>query len=328
MFAPLVGVPYPRLAWRGCTLLHRQRRAALSQVGGTCPPELVPFNVNHEILRRFQFDPGMDIDGRDRAASRASGPAPTSRPRSSRPGALAEEAILAFPNICTLYSTIGFTWYRLWARPLRAEHRGDPHGRAGAYYEDFMCTTPHNPNNVDLSRDVLFRLDRTRRRPPGRRADGRQRVGAARRGDRHASSRVRPRASDDRSARQRHRRPVVAPARAPLLARDAAQRGRVGRRRLRMAGGDRRRRERAATARGCADVIDARSPTAAGCWRCSTAAVEFMATTELGESPLDPRPQPEGAAGDPRIALMERHTDDEPYIDHDYMERMAGQVMG
>jgi hypothetical protein len=27
-----------------------------------------------------------------------------------------------------------------------------------SYYEDFMCTTPHNPNNVDFARDVLFTL--------------------------------------------------------------------------------------------------------------------------------------------------------------------------
>ena len=27
-----------------------------------------------------------------------------------------------------------------------------------AFYEDFICTVPHNPNNVDISRDVLFQL--------------------------------------------------------------------------------------------------------------------------------------------------------------------------
>ena len=70
---------------------------------------------------------------------------------------LAEEAMLAFPNISTLYSTIGFTWYRLWARPFVPNIEAIPREER-AYYEDFMCTTPHNPNNVDLSRDVLFRL--------------------------------------------------------------------------------------------------------------------------------------------------------------------------
>ena len=29
-----------------------------------------------------------------------------------------------------------------------------------------------------------------------------------------------------------------------------------------------------------------------------------------------------------RIALMRRHAHDTPHIDHDYMERMAGQPLG
>ena len=70
MFAPLVGVPYPALTHRRLSLLHGHGVRSLSQVGGTCPPEIVPFNVNHEILRRFQFDPAHGPAGgrrRDRA---------------------------------------------------------------------------------------------------------------------------------------------------------------------------------------------------------------------------------------------------------------------
>jgi hypothetical protein len=55
--------------------------------------------------------------------------------------------------------------------------------------------------------------------------------------------------------------------------------------------------------------------------------VEFMATTDLGESPLiHGRNLKELLAI--RLALMERHKGDDPHIDHDYMMRMAGQVMG
>jgi hypothetical protein len=54
--------------------------------------------------------------------------------------------------------------------------------------------------------------------------------------------------------------------------------------------------------------------------------VEFMATTDLGETPLM-----HGRNLDTllrkRVALMWRHIDDEPYIDHDYMMRMAGQML-
>jgi hypothetical protein len=156
MFAPLVGVPYPRLTWQRLTLLRDNGVTALADIGGTCPPELVPFNVNHEMLRRVQFDAALDPDQViSGLALRWAGP--ELAPALCQAWALAEEAILAFPNTTTLYSTIGFTWYRLWVRPFVPNIEAlSPDDRA--YYERFMCTTPHNPNNVDLSRDVLFSL--------------------------------------------------------------------------------------------------------------------------------------------------------------------------
>ena len=62
MFAPLLGVPYPTLTWRRLKLLHDNGVRTIANVGGTCPPGLVPYNVNHEILRRFQFNARLDID--------------------------------------------------------------------------------------------------------------------------------------------------------------------------------------------------------------------------------------------------------------------------
>ena len=52
--------------------------------------------------------------------------------------------------------------------------------------------------------------------------------------------------------------------------------------------------------------------------------VEFMATTDLGESPLMHGRNLKDLLAR-RIALMERHADDDPFIDHDYMMRMAGR---
>ena len=52
--------------------------------------------------------------------------------------------------------------------------------------------------------------------------------------------------------------------------------------------------------------------------------IEFMALTDMGETPL--------VYGDnqddlliTRMALMTKHIDDEPFIDHDYIERKAGE---
>ena len=54
--------------------------------------------------------------------------------------------------------------------------------------------------------------------------------------------------------------------------------------------------------------------------------VEFMATTDQGETPLLHGRNLKDLL-QMRIALMERHIGDDPFIDHDYMMRMAGQVM-
>jgi hypothetical protein len=132
IFAPLVGVPYPSLTHQRLKLLHDNGVTRLAHLGGTNPPELVPFNVNHEVLRAFQFDPDGDRDRLiERIARRCAG----------------DEFV---GDLCN-------AWADLWARPFVPNIEGIPLEER-AYYQDYMCTTPHNPNNVDLSRDVLFQL--------------------------------------------------------------------------------------------------------------------------------------------------------------------------
>lgn len=156
MFEPLMGVPYPYLTWEKLSKMYSQGVTNLAQMGGAFPPGMVPFNVNHEVVRSFLFDPAGDPEFEiRRIAARWGGE------RNSgiitEVWKLTEKAILGFPNVSSLYSALGFTWYRLWVRPfvpnieaLTLEER--------AYYEEFMCTTPHNPNNIDLGRDVLFSI--------------------------------------------------------------------------------------------------------------------------------------------------------------------------
>jgi hypothetical protein len=55
--------------------------------------------------------------------------------------------------------------------------------------------------------------------------------------------------------------------------------------------------------------------------------VEFMATTDLGESPLMHGRNLKNLLAR-RIALMETHAKDDPFIDSGYMERMAGRELG
>ena len=128
----------------------------VAHLGGTPLPGIVPFDPNHEMVGAFQFDPKLDIDREtERMAERKVGSELSSTLLSAWSDA--EEAILAYPNAIPLYSMYGFVWYRLWARPFVPNIEAIPESER-AYYQEFMCTTPHNPNNVDLSRDVLFHL--------------------------------------------------------------------------------------------------------------------------------------------------------------------------
>jgi hypothetical protein len=323
MFAPLLGVPYPTLTWRRLKLLRDGGVDALANVGGTCPPGLVPLNVNHEILRRFQFDAALDIEAAVADVAGRWGGAEFG-PVLTKAWALAEEAILAFPNTSTLYSTIGFTWYRLWARPFVPNIEAIPPAER-AYYEDFMCTTPHNPNNVDMSRDVLFTL-----LTPEKSARDLERIDAfvwtplnhaidllasreAEAGDALGPSNVvvdqavRLRALRCWIMTHRNLSAWVAGVYGWLGATDGSERARW---RTVL---DRMIAREIANSRDLAVLVDS--------------GVEFMATTGLGESPLMHGRNLKALLAR-RIVLMERHANDDPFIDHGYMERVAGRPLG
>lgn len=156
MFAPLIGIPYPTLTYQRLKTLHDNGVDYLAHSGGTFQPDLVPYNVNHEIVRSFQFDPELNIDEHiEQLSYKWAGH--NLHQTLVKAWKLNEDALFAFPNITPLYSTYGFAWYRLWARPFVPDIEAIPQEERN-YYEEFMCTTPHNPNNVDLSRDVLFQL--------------------------------------------------------------------------------------------------------------------------------------------------------------------------
>ncbi len=156
MFAPLMGIPYPKLTRKRLETLHNNGVNYLAHMGGTFPPEKVPFNINHEVLRNFQINPDKPVE--EVLISLVHKYARENEQKILlNAWDIAEAGILGFPNISSLYSTIGFTWYRLWVRPFVPNIEIIPQAERD-FYEDFMCTIPHNPNNVDLSKDVLFTL--------------------------------------------------------------------------------------------------------------------------------------------------------------------------
>jgi len=320
LFAPLVGVPYPSLTFQRLKLLHEGGVKHLAHLGGTHPPELVPFNVNHEVLRAFQFDPEMDPDRTlGRIAKGWAGEELATTLRQAWESV--EEAILAFPHVTPLYSTYGFVWYRLWARPLvpnieaiSAEER--------AYYQDFMCTTPHNPNNIDLSRDVLFQLTTVPEcRSALERIDANVWVPMDTAMDLLAGAR-------EEAAETLGSRNVVE----DQLVRLSALRCWF-----------KTQRNVAAWIVGVCGYMDAESePERSACraiiddmissemensvrlQALLESDIEIMATTDQGETPLIyGRKLSEALAK--RMELMSAHRDDEPFIDPEYIERNAGR---
>jgi hypothetical protein len=116
---------------------------------------MVPYAVNQEIFRLFMLNPNMDIDEAVRKiALRYAGHVYADD--LAKGWQLLEQAIRAFVPL-SIYSHYGVVWQRLFVRPLVPDIGRIPESER-AYYESKMCSSIHNPNRIDLSKDVLFEL--------------------------------------------------------------------------------------------------------------------------------------------------------------------------
>ena len=154
-YEPLLGIPFPWLVYEKLCSAHSLQIKTLSHIGGISPPDSVPFSVNREIFRKFQLDPNMDIEEAvsDIAEKYSSRERASSLIKAWR---LIDKSVRSFPPL-SIYSHYGVVWQRLFVRPLVPDISAIPE-KERAYYEDHMCTSVHNPNKVDLSKDVLFDL--------------------------------------------------------------------------------------------------------------------------------------------------------------------------
>jgi hypothetical protein len=152
---PLLGVPFPWLTFEKLQAFAERGIKTLAHVGGIHPPDKVPYAVNQEIFRLFQLNPSLDIDDAVRkVAARYAGQACANDLVEG--WHRIEQAIRAFVPL-SIYSHYGVVWQRLFVRPLVPDIANIPESKR-AYYESKMCTSFHNPNKIDLSKDVLFEL--------------------------------------------------------------------------------------------------------------------------------------------------------------------------
>ena len=152
---PILGVPFPWLVREKLEACRRIGARALAHHGGLAPAGRVPYPVNQEVFRAFQFRPREDVEAAVLGLARkwvgekhAAGLV--------RAWRLVDRAVRGFPPM-SIYSNYGVVWQRLFVRPLVPDIDRIPEAER-AYYERFMCTSRHNPNRVDLARDVLFEL--------------------------------------------------------------------------------------------------------------------------------------------------------------------------
>lgn len=152
---PLLGIPFPWLTHEKLIASYKLKVRTLAHLGGIQPPDMVPFAVNQEVFREFQFNPQLDIDktvfniaeqyaGKEQAEDLV------------KAWRWVEQAVRHFMPL-PLYSHYGLVWQRLLVRPLVPHIERIPENER-AYYEKFMCTSIHNPNRIDLAQDVLFEL--------------------------------------------------------------------------------------------------------------------------------------------------------------------------
>jgi hypothetical protein len=312
MFAPLMGIPYPKLTRKRLETLRKNGVNYLAHMGGTFPPEKVPYNINHEVLRNFQINPDKPVD--EVLNSLVHNYARENEQKILlNAWDVAETGILGFPNISSLYSTIGFTWYRLWVRPFVPNIEIIPQADRD-FYEDFMCTIPHNPNNVDLSKDVLFTLT-----TPERSREDALRI----------DKNVLPKLMESIRMLEAVKDPSAIVA--DQIVRLKALNGWITTQRniavwvdsvygfMNTKDPDEKQKCKLAMQEMMKLEI-ANTEEVIGLFK---SGIEFIALTDKGETPLMYGINlPELMVR--RIALMKAHMDDDPYIDHNFMERMAG----
>ncbi|MDZ4701538.1 MAG: hypothetical protein SH809_17630, partial [Rhodothermales bacterium] len=152
---PLLGTPFPRTLHGKLMSLRETGITRVSAHGGLLHLDKTPYWPHPAVIQQAQLNPERPIDDILLELARTwAGEA--------RAGDLVaawdaiDEAVSWTPFIY-LYSFFGFVWYRAWIRPLVPNLEAVPEAER-RYYEDFIVTVKNNPNNVDLSRDVMFTL--------------------------------------------------------------------------------------------------------------------------------------------------------------------------
>ncbi len=152
---PLLGIPFPQLLHQKLEALRAAGFERVNALGGLLNTEQTPYWPHPDIIRAVQYNPALSLDTvLHRAAQRWAGSAHAEQLTAWWKAA--GEAVSHLP-IVPLYSHFGFVWLRTWVRPFVPDIEAIPEADR-RYYEQFMVSTPNNPNINDFGQDVLFQL--------------------------------------------------------------------------------------------------------------------------------------------------------------------------
>jgi hypothetical protein len=146
------GAPFPRLVYKQLKKAAQQkgRRVLVHDIS---PHSLAPFDINGEVVRRFQLQPEVPLDSVLReTAERWVGSEYAER--LLRIWDLSDLAVSSCPTGMP-YSTFAFPWFRLWVRPFVPNIDAIPESER-EYYEKFLISTFNNPARVDLNNDMMW----------------------------------------------------------------------------------------------------------------------------------------------------------------------------
>jgi hypothetical protein len=311
----VLGVPSP---W-----LVEERLQLASRSGVTCllvnatPRSLVPYDINGEVLRSFQLNPVLPIEKvLGEAADRWAGtPYIENLMEIWR---LSDKAVRSYPGGVP-FSTFAFPWFRLWVRPfvpnidalLETER---------SYYEPYLLATFNNPTRVDLNNDMMWNFLTVLEAAEKKNAIDRNVLPPLDKALERAASTLRNMASSasarkvfqDVHDRLRAARCYYATMRNSVAWTESVH-GFMG-----ATSQDEKRAYKAK----CRDMVINELENTRNLMKLwSESSVDWMPISQSEES-LHIYAENFGDHLQRKIVLMERHIEDEPYIDPDYMWRM------
>jgi hypothetical protein len=149
----VIGVPCP---WQTQANLRAELDSGFQRVDVAVDPSyMCPQDINREIIRSLQLGLSDDVD----AVVHARATEWVGAQYADRLAAVwkaADRAVQSTPA-SHLYTWLGFTWYRFWARPFVPDIDAIPEADR-RYYEQHMLSLFNNPHNVDLGADMLWEI--------------------------------------------------------------------------------------------------------------------------------------------------------------------------